>query len=177
MEDQTVYILCGHIASGKSTWAEQVANNNDKTIIVCRDDLRRMLKGKYVYEKKVNDFVRVLADDIILSALQKGFNVIIDEVNITKTKRAHWINLIREYNIMYVPHHLNAPLRVNIEIIHFTNTKGNVERRMAADSRGVSKERWKSTFESMCKDFVVPSVDELPTQSVITTVNIGDKNE
>jgi predicted kinase len=43
---QTLLILQGPPASGKSTWAKEFVKNNPWYIRVCRDDLRRM-RGTY----------------------------------------------------------------------------------------------------------------------------------
>lgn len=81
---QTELILTvGLPASGKSTWAKEFVkqwNSKDKWIRVCRDDLRNM-RGTYWIpdqEKLITDWEY----DCVLSALDNGYNVIVDATNL-----------------------------------------------------------------------------------------------
>lgn len=78
-------ILCvGIVASGKSTWAkEEVKKDPTGTIRVNRDDLRIMMSN-YVYSEDNEKLVVSIRDQIIISSLKRGKNVIIDDTNLNR---------------------------------------------------------------------------------------------
>jgi predicted kinase len=161
---QTVYIMCGLIASGKSTWARKKAKEELTTIIICKDNLREMIKAEYVFDYTYEDLIESIDCFTFRKALQKGFNVIVDETNITRSKRAFWVNKVNEYNALFDD-------GVKIELVYFTSKEGNVARRMG-NHRGYTEERWQFVYDGMLKTFEEPSIDELPKGSTLTTVTI-----
>lgn len=157
METITVYILCGLIGSGKSTWARKHAGDN--AVIINKDSIRTMLRGVYVYDIALEPLVKRIANDMIMSASEK-YDVIIDETHITRGNRAEIINLI-----------LRSCAGVDINIVHFTETEKNVDYRMT-DSRGVTRESWENVCDGMKKSFEDPTQDELKGRGHIMTVQI-----
>lgn len=86
MTGQELIICKGLPASGKSTYAKKLAQDNPKSIIrVSRDDLRHMC-GKYWVPKREN-LITEIEDSIIVEALEKGYDVIVDATNLRGTKR------------------------------------------------------------------------------------------
>src|SRR5690606_5236233 len=78
---QTLYILRGLPASGKSTWAKNKAKEEPNTIIVNRDSIRTMLKGEYKlfpFGSKMEELVSDIEMTSMQSGLIMGYNVIID---------------------------------------------------------------------------------------------------
>lgn len=148
--DQTVYILCGLIGSGKSTWAKIKRKEDSNTLIICKDAIRSMISGDYIFDKKYEDFVKSVNTYSILEALKEGFNVIVDETNITKKIRAYYINTIKNFNP-----------DIKIELVYFSLSEGNVERRMN-EHRGMPREIWQTVFETMLSVFEKPEENELP---------------
>lgn len=73
-----VLILKGLPASGKTTYAKALVAEGWKR--VNKDDLRDMLDGGK-YTKGNENFVLNLRDQIILDAIEKGRNVVIDDTN------------------------------------------------------------------------------------------------
>lgn len=76
-----ILVLVGIPASGKSTFARQFTTDKSKEwVIVNRDSIREMLGDYWVpsREKLVTDIERAS----IYSAINRGFNVIVDATNI-----------------------------------------------------------------------------------------------
>jgi len=74
--------LRGVPASGKSTWAKKVLENDPTYRRVNRDSIRFMTDGKYWNpdnERLVSDIMNAA----IKSALKRGFNVIVDNTNLS----------------------------------------------------------------------------------------------
>ena len=73
-----VYLLCGIIGSGKSTWA---SSNKDKleALIVCQDNIREMLYGDYDYRPELENVVKLISRNAIKELLKHNENIIIDE--------------------------------------------------------------------------------------------------
>jgi len=90
--------LCrGLPASGKSTWAkEQVSLSKGKVKRVNKDDLRAML-DKSIFSKDSERFIGKIQQTIIWECLEEGFDVIIDDTNLSpKISNAH-ISFIESY--------------------------------------------------------------------------------
>lgn len=93
----TVLILKGLPASGKSTWAkEKVASSQVAWKRVNKDDLRAMVDNG-VYSKGNESFVLKLRDNLILSALDEGCNVIVDDTNLNPTHEEHIRMIVEGY--------------------------------------------------------------------------------
>ena len=144
-----VYILCGLIGSGKSTWAKEKAKESN-TVIINKDNIRSMLKGDYVFHKDLEPLVKEIAYDSILESVFKNFDVIIDETNLTKKHRADYISLIKS-------HYKDKNIKINI--VYFTEKENNVDRRMN-DPKGQSREVWQKVHFDMLRVFEEPTSDE-----------------
>lgn len=93
--NKKVIILIGLPGSGKSTWAKKYLSNNPDTIRVNRDDFRLMLKNQQLCENKVENLITKLQDNSILSALNSGFNVIVDNTNCKLKYIEHTLELVK----------------------------------------------------------------------------------
>jgi len=144
---RTLYICVGLIGSGKSTWARENAKKGQNTVIVNRDHLRTMLLGKYRYDKRFEPIIKNMALDIASRALTYGLSVVIDETCLTRSSREGWVSTIA------------APYDRCVAV-HFTNTEGNVDRRMADDPRGYSREKWQEVYDGMLARFEPITEDE-----------------
>lgn len=94
----TVWILKGLPASGKSTWAkEQVANSNCSIKRINKDELRLMLDtGKH--SKGNEAYILQLRDHILLTALDLGKSVIIDDTNLYEKHEERIRELVKDFN-------------------------------------------------------------------------------
>jgi predicted kinase len=146
---QKIYIMVGFPGSGKSTWAKEMAKDPE-TVIICKDVIRHMFKGEYLFDASYEPLVAEIAQAAFNNALMAGFNVIIDETHITKDSRARCFAKINEH-----------PLPINPEIIcvWFTEEENNLEHRMR-QPRGYTDLKWTEVIDMMKKKFEKPSKKE-----------------
>src|SRR5260221_5967067 len=89
-----VILTRGVAASGKSTWAkQQVQAHPEQYVRVNKDSLRYMLFGG-VYNHDKEQLVLRIRDEIILLALQNGYDVIVDDTNIADRHEQHIRTLV-----------------------------------------------------------------------------------
>ena len=91
-------ILCRGIqGSGKTTWAKNYCKTNPNTIRVNRDDIRKMFNSEW--SKEIEVIVKKCELEAIRSAINIGFDVIVDDVSNLNIKTESLIrDIIREYN-------------------------------------------------------------------------------
>lgn len=88
MNSPKLYIMCGLSASGKSTIAQKLAEENPNTVIVSSDSIREELTGR-VEDQTKNEEVFKIFHNRIRKNLENKKNVIADATNITmKSRRA-----------------------------------------------------------------------------------------
>ena len=98
---QKLIILQGLPASGKSTYAKKLVNDNpENTVIVNRDSIREGF-GKYWVPSRENLVTRI-ENKMIDIALAENYNVIVDAVNLNPKT----IDKLKQYE------------RVNVEVIY-----------------------------------------------------------
>jgi predicted kinase len=144
-----IYLLCGLPGSGKSTWSQKKVKEED-AIIISNDCFRSMLTGSYLYNEKYEKLIYESSYFVLTKALSLGFNVIYDEINITKSDRASIIDAV------------NSRLRhldCKIICVRFKDRDDCLDRRMQ-DSRGISRERWSAIIGEMKSKFEEPELCE-----------------
>jgi predicted kinase len=97
MKKLKVLILIGVPASGKSTWSLDFVRTNPDWVRVSRDDFRFMLKGQPVCDPRIELLINTIQDSVILDALAKGINVVIDNTNLKKKYIEHFAKLVQPY--------------------------------------------------------------------------------
>jgi len=94
--EQKIIITRGLPASGKSTWAKTtVANNPDKINRVNKDDLRTMLNSSK-FSKNNEKYIIQLRNQIILSTLDSGKDIIVDDTNLNPIHIEDITNLVKD---------------------------------------------------------------------------------
>ncbi len=81
-------ILRGLPGSGKTTYAKNYIINNENTIRINRYDLRKMLGCKWSRDFK--NTVKNIEITIAKKAIVEGYNIIIDDTNISKSTVQMW---------------------------------------------------------------------------------------
>jgi tRNA uridine 5-carbamoylmethylation protein Kti12 len=142
-----VYILCGLPGSGKSTWSKKNFKKYN-AIILSNDYFRTMLTGEYLFFDEHELYIKKCMFDCLSNAIINNFNVIFDEINLTKDNRHELINFIKNINS-----------DCKIICVWLKENVNNLDRRMT-DSRGVSKQRWSAIIDEMKNIFENPSIDE-----------------
>ncbi len=148
---RTLYLTIGVIGSGKSTWARKTVEDNKNTIIINRDSLRQMIYGKYHFIPKIESLIKEIVLKNIDVAFKNGFDIIVDETNLTMGKRKEIIENIRK----------NTDIEFRYYYIYFPYQSGGVERRMEDNSRGYKREKWQEVFDGMIKRIEYPSKEEM----------------
>lgn len=109
-----IILTRGLPASGKSTWARELVRSElGRWKRINKDDMRLMLdEGKW--SKKNEQFILLMRDTMALSALEHGFNVIIDDTNLHEKHLLRMKELAKEVKKLW-----NKD--VEVEVKDFTN--------------------------------------------------------
>lgn len=106
----TVTLTVGAPASGKSTWAREVADANPNTMIVCRDDIRAALGvtkfGDPTTEQRITKIQRAQMEGAFLA----GMDVIVADTNLNKDFRKSLIKFCHEHGQDVYIYPFHAPL-------------------------------------------------------------------
>lgn len=152
-----VFICIGLPGSGKSTWAkEKVKKSRDsqnRVIIVNKDQLRTMIHGTYVFHKQYEDLVKALRNSLLYTFICHGYDIIIDETNISREKR---IELL--YELRTIARRLDR-VQLKITYVWFTENRRNLQFRMR-NPKGQKKTTWESVINNMRKSFERPLKSE-----------------
>lgn len=154
-----LYALIGLPGSGKSTWAAKKAEEESKCLIVNRDSFRSMIKGgKYVFDKEYENFIKVNCYDFINMLLAGGFDVIVDETNLTKQKRLELFN----NTMMFF-----GEKRHDFVGVYFSEDKELCLKRRMNDPRGYTEDKWRDVIESMTGSLEIPEIKEFDELEII----------
>lgn len=88
------WILAGLPGSGKTTLARQLLAKHTNTVRLNKDDLRKMMLGKWNH--RVEDLVRKQELELADIAVSQGYNVIIDDTNLTTRAQGQWRQWLRQ---------------------------------------------------------------------------------
>ncbi|MGI1663573.1 AAA family ATPase [Palleronia sp. KMU-117] len=150
--ETTLYLLCGKIASGKSTWARALARRPSTVLI----DMDRWMSILFPTENaSVEDFVRLSArlrvamQPLVVDILRSGPSVVLDFPANTVGWRAWMKGIVSEADVAHELHVFDVPDEV---------CKARLRRRnQSGDHAYVVDER---TFDLIGRHFVPPSPDE-----------------
>jgi predicted kinase len=96
-KNKEVKLCIGIPASGKSTWGKEfVTKNIAKWVRICRDDYRYMLKNIGWCDFDVEKMITKLVQDAIVTALNSGFNVLVDQTNVKEKYLNEFINFLED---------------------------------------------------------------------------------
>lgn len=87
---QHVVLTKGLQASGKSTWAREQVRTEEGWKRINKDDLRAMLDDN-LWSSTKEKFILKARNSLLTTALQEGFNVIIDDTNLDNK---HWKDVL-----------------------------------------------------------------------------------
>lgn len=112
---KTCIILRGLPASGKSTWAKKLIDDNPgKYKRVSKDDLRAMMDDGH-WSKGNEKFILKTRDALILLALEQGYHVLIDDTNLLPKHEQTIRELVRGLAIIEIKDFTDVPLETCIE--------------------------------------------------------------
>lgn len=100
----TVHLTVGLPGSGKSTFAKQlVSENSGKLVRVNMDEIRTMLSNG-VYSPELENAALKVQDHSILSAVNAGYDVIVDNTNLHPRMANRIRTILHTYDVNYVVH-------------------------------------------------------------------------
>lgn len=115
MKTLKIIVLKGLPASGKSTWAKQmVTDNPGKYKRINKDDLRLLLDSS-IWSKQNEKFILLARDILVNAALTKGYNVIIDDTNLSDKHFKRMQEIAEEFDIELEEKFFDVPLMECIE--------------------------------------------------------------
>jgi len=95
---KTVYLLKGLPASGKSTWAKKLIDDNPNSYKrINKDDLRAMLDNSH-WSKGNEKFVVSIRDELIREALLQGYHIIVDDTNLHPKHETNIKALVQKFS-------------------------------------------------------------------------------
>ena len=103
-----IIILKGLPASGKSSFANNTVNNSSDTVRINKDDIRKMLGGTFTKEKEAQ--VVQIRDMSILSLIEGGYSVIVDDCNLNPKHEVDIRYLVGDKADIEIVSFLDVPL-------------------------------------------------------------------
>jgi hypothetical protein len=146
-----VWIMVGYPGSGKSRKAREIAESNERTIVVSGDAIREMIlgEGNYFYAPAIGGeaFVKELMELAVIAGLKMRYNVVIDEVNLRRSDREGWRRLAVKWGSYG---DMNRPAAPEIRYVWTAEKRMEVllDRRMR-NGRGFTREHWRGEIERM----------------------------
>lgn len=116
-----VLLLRGLPASGKTTFAKDLARKDGNWVRVNKDDLRNMLNGgkwSGKHERRIVQLERQLAEE----TLKDGKNVVVDDTNFNLAHERRYRELAKQYNADFEIKEFDTPLE---ECIKRDNARPN----------------------------------------------------
>ncbi|WP_298921853.1 ATP-binding protein [uncultured Roseobacter sp.] len=148
----TLHLLCGRIASGKSTLAKRLGNA-ERTIIIGEDNWLRALYSEEM--SSISDYrrctvkLRKIIGPHVASLLNAGVSVVLDFQANTTEARSWMRRILDQTDAAHKLHVLDVPNDICIERLRARNMHGD-------HPFTVTEEQ----FWQISKHFVVPSSDE-----------------
>lgn len=126
MRTQAVlFLLCGKIASGKSTLAASLAKKHD-ALVIAEDELLSQLYDN----KNLDDYIqtstrlRTALEPLIIRMLAKGINVVLDFQANTVRSRTWLKELVTKSGAVHELHYLDVPNEICKERLKIRNASG-----------------------------------------------------
>ncbi|MGB0507576.1 MAG: AAA family ATPase [Pikeienuella sp.] len=148
----TLFLVCGKIASGKSTKAAELANR-PFTVLIAEDDWLSVLFGKEMMT--IADYVRCSAKlkaaigPHVVSLLNEGVSVVLDFPANTVADRAWLLGVAKEAGVAHELHFMDHSDETCLARLHERNGSG--EHPFAVTD---------AQFAQITAHFVLPSTDE-----------------
>lgn len=108
-----ILMLQGCPASGKSTFAKEFVKGKKDWVIVCRDSFREGRGDYWIPEQE--DYISILEDTAIRSAILSKYNIVIDAVNLNPKTIKKWKDIADKAGYEFETKEFKVPMQVAIE--------------------------------------------------------------
>lgn len=143
-----IVVLVGNIGSGKTTLARKYVEKGH--ILVGKDYMRTMIGGgKYIFDNNIEKLLNYITGAAIGVLLKHKYNVVYDECNTRLLERVELAQIATGLGAIAIAHSL--PIYTKEEA---------VTKRMEADNRGYTKERWGEIYNEKLETYTKPSMQE-----------------
>lgn len=145
-----IELLVGAISSGKSTWANQKANEG--WIIINDDDVVNAVHGGnyLLYNDKLKPLYKSIENHILHIAIAMGKDVVIDRgLSLSKKARARWIALAKTLDTSIVA-----------RTFELFTPEIHAQRRVEAGGRGHNYEYWLKVAQRHMIAYSPPTLEE-----------------
>lgn len=142
-------IITGNVGCGKSFLASRLAKQFGD-VVVNIDSIQQMIGGgQYeLYDPKKKEIYREVEEEVIISALSRGFSVVVDRTNMDRKRRSKYILMGEEYNAKIISYNFG---------MGYPNF--DLPRRFR-NSRGIPKDTWIEVHKKMLHSYEKPSLEE-----------------
>jgi predicted kinase len=115
--------------------------SSNKYVIVSADDIRESVHNKE-YIACFEPMIQAIREYILIYILKKGYNVVIDETNLTIERRKNIFNLVKKYGKKYSVKCvvIDTPLDVVLERTEFDDFKETIKRKYKESTIPMKKE-------------------------------------
>jgi predicted kinase len=148
----TLHMLCGRIASGKSTLASELGRQN-RTVLLSEDDWLSGLYGDQM--TTIADYVRCTArlqaviGPHVAALLNAGVSVVLDFQANTREARSWMRGILEQTNAAHVLHVLDVPEGICLERLRARNASGTHPFKVTD-----------AQFHQVSRHFALPTEDE-----------------
>lgn len=148
----TLHLICGKVASGKSTLANKLSKS-PKTILISEDEWLANLYPEQI--RNISDYVRCTGlfrnavSRHIETLLESGLSVVLDFPANTPNTRKWMLGLIKQSGCSHQLHYLDRPDGICKERLRLRNADGSHQFKTS-----------ESEYEQITKYFVPPSPEE-----------------
>lgn len=139
-------VLCGQIASGKSTYCRQAANHG---AIILNDDsiVTALHAGNYkLYKKELKPLYKSIENCLISTSLSMGLSIVVDRPNFSVNMRKRYISIAKSFD---------CP--VKIVLFKREDPEIHGRRRFESESRGHTLEYWTNVAKEHERLFEFPN--------------------
>ena len=173
--EPTIYINIGLIGTGKSTFANKIAQTSP-ILIVSKDSIRQMLFGRYKFDEIVEPLISKITDLSVINCLSEIIlgiapynSLIIDDCNLTKKDRLTIVNLVRQIEMEYLKENF-----FKITYVYFLDADSTGLTRRLQETRSLKESHWENVWDWQLRRIEVPSSQELKEYKInsMTTIKV-----
>lgn len=143
-----IQILVGNIGAGKSTFCKQKVKEG--YVILSKDDIRYSIgAGDYIFNLEYEPIIHSIAMSMAINFMAIGVNVIIDETNMDKASRYHYLHFATTYGY-----------KKTAIVFKKLSMKESVRRRLQSNHGKTAKAVWEEVWKRKNSAYERPNKKE-----------------